>query len=149
MYYFLTIKVTTISVWSLSRSSSNVIVLSTSWYSSIKEPYSLNLLTSLLFGRTTTSPALWYVSTNSPFFIIIFNLFANVKLNIKSNQNCWWRDYQSWWKIHSIRINFNSWNEWGIVAKEYVKKICPVGSTVLVDEDDQQTEVSMEKWLSW
>jgi len=30
-------------------------------------------------------------------------------------------------------------------SKRVCKKICPVGSTVLVDEDDQQTEVSMEK----
>ena len=63
--------------------SSNVIFLSTSLYSSIKEPSSLNVLTSLLFGRTDTSLASRYISTDSPFFIIIFNLPTDVKLHIK------------------------------------------------------------------
>ena len=81
--YFVTTKVTTISVWSFSILSSKVIFLSTSLYSSIKEPSSLNVLTSLLFGRTDTSLASWYVSTDSPYFIIIFNVLSNVKLHIK------------------------------------------------------------------
>lgn len=33
-------------------------------------------------------------------------------------------------------------DERGILAKGYVEKICPVGSTVLVDEDDMQTDGS-------
>ena len=33
-------------------------------------------------------------------------------------------------------------DERGILAKGYVEKTCPVGSTVLVDEDDMQTDGS-------
>jgi len=33
-------------------------------------------------------------------------------------------------------------DERGILAKEYVEKICPIGSTVFVDEDDMQTDGS-------
>ena len=37
--------------------------------------------------------------------------------------------------------------EGGMLAKEYVEKICPVGSTVLVDEDDMQTEGSYGRMI--
>ena len=37
--------------------------------------------------------------------------------------------------------------EGGILAKEYVEKICPIGSTVLVDEDDMQTEGSYGRMI--
>ena len=37
--------------------------------------------------------------------------------------------------------------EGGILAKEYVEKICPVGSTVLVDEDDMQTDGSYGRMI--
>ena len=38
-------------------------------------------------------------------------------------------------------------DEGGILAKEYVEKICPVGSSVLVDEDDMQTEGSYGRMI--
>ena len=37
--------------------------------------------------------------------------------------------------------------EGGMLAKEYVEKICPVGSTVLVDEDDMQTDGSYGRMI--
>lgn len=37
--------------------------------------------------------------------------------------------------------------EKGILAKEYVEKICSVGSPVLVDEDDMQTEGSYGRMI--
>ena len=37
--------------------------------------------------------------------------------------------------------------EKGVLAKEYVEKICPIGSTVLVDEDDMQTEGSYGRMI--
>lgn len=46
----------------------------------------------------------------------------------------------------SIRFSLTStpeiYDEKGILAKKYVEKICPIGSTVLVDEDDLQTQGS-------
>ena len=38
-------------------------------------------------------------------------------------------------------------DERGILAKEYIEKICSVGSTVLVDEDDMQTEGSYGRMI--
>ncbi len=37
------------------------------------------------------------------------------------------------------------YDEEGILAMEYLSKICPVGSTVLVDEDDLQTKGSYDR----
>ena len=52
----------------------------------------------------------------------------------------------------SIRFTLTSTpelNEYGgIGAKQYVERICPVGSTVLVDEDDGQTEGSYGKMIA-
>ena len=46
----------------------------------------------------------------------------------------------------SIRFSLTStpeiYDDGGILAREYVEKICPIGSTVLVDEDDLQTKGS-------
>ena len=46
----------------------------------------------------------------------------------------------------SIRFSLTStpeiYDEKGVLAKKYVEKICPIGSTVLVDEDDLQTQGS-------
>lgn len=36
-------------------------------------------------------------------------------------------------------------NEEGVMAKEYLENICPIGSTVLVDEDDLQTKGSYDR----
>ena len=38
-----------------------------------------------------------------------------------------------------------SYDEEGVLAMEYLSKICPVGSTVLVDEDDLQTKGSYDR----
>jgi micrococcal nuclease len=49
----------------------------------------------------------------------------------------------------SIRFALTStpemYEEAGILAKQYIEKICPVGSTVLVDEDDLQTKKSYDR----
>jgi len=51
----------------------------------------------------------------------------------------------------SIRFALTStpemYEEKGVLAKEHVEKICPVGSTVLVDEDDMQTEGSYGRMI--
>lgn len=38
-------------------------------------------------------------------------------------------------------------NEEGVRAKEYLENICPIGSTVLVDEDDLQTKGSYDRMI--
>lgn len=38
-------------------------------------------------------------------------------------------------------------NEEGVMAKEYLENICPIGSTVLVDEDDLQTKGSYDRMI--
>jgi len=38
-------------------------------------------------------------------------------------------------------------NEEGVIAKEYLENICPIGSTVLVDEDDLQTKGSYDRMI--
>jgi micrococcal nuclease len=49
----------------------------------------------------------------------------------------------------SIRFSLTStpeiYEEEGILAKKFVEKICPIGSTVLVDEDDLQTKGSYDR----
>ncbi len=49
----------------------------------------------------------------------------------------------------SIRFSLTStpeiYDEEGILAKKFVEKICPVGSIVLVDEDDLQTKGSYDR----
>ena len=51
----------------------------------------------------------------------------------------------------SIRFALTStpeiYDEKGMLAKEFVEKICPIGSTVLVDEDDMQTEGSYGRMI--
>ncbi len=51
----------------------------------------------------------------------------------------------------SIRFSLTStpeiYEEGGILAKKFVEKICPVGSTVLVDEDDLQTKGSYDRMV--
>jgi micrococcal nuclease len=51
--------------------------------------------------------------------------------------------------VKSIRFSLTStpeiYEEKGILAKKFVEKICPVGSTVLVDEDDLQTKGSYDR----
>ena len=71
-HYFLTCKVTMISLWLLSKSSLNPTSLLMRLNSSSKEPSSLNVLTNLLFGRTDTSLGWWYSLIGSSSFIMIF-----------------------------------------------------------------------------
>ncbi len=51
----------------------------------------------------------------------------------------------------SIRFSLTStpeiYDERGILAKKFIEKICPVGSTVLVDEDDLQTKGSYDRMI--
>ena len=52
----------------------------------------------------------------------------------------------------SIRFALSSapeiYEEGGIKAKEFLENVCPIGSTVLVDEDDEQTQGSFGRILA-